>query len=184
MISVIMGVYNGETTVAESVKSIMASTVKDIEFIICDDGSTDRTREILETFARDDARIKLLFNGRNEGLAYSLNCCLAIASGSYIARQDADDVSHSERLERQRDFLDHHSEFGFVGTSARLIHNGEMWGIRRYPRDVDEAMLLFYRQRGVALRGLRTAYAVVRNGRKRLQYAGMLSRLPRRSRGG
>ncbi len=141
MISVIMGVYNGETTVAESVKSIMASTVKDIEFIICDDGSTDRTREILEAFARDDARIKLIFNGRNEGLAYSLNCCLAIASGNYIARQDADDISHSERLERQRDFLDHHSEFGFVGTSARLIHNGEMWGIRRYPRDVDEAML-------------------------------------------
>ncbi len=141
MVSVIMGVYNGEKTVAESIKSVMSSTLKDIEFIICDDGSTDGTREILGRFAQEDARIKLVFNERNEGLGFSLNRCIAASSGEYIARQDADDISHAERLARQRDFLENHSEFGFVGASARLIHDGEMWGILRYPRDVDKAML-------------------------------------------
>ncbi len=137
MISVIMGVYNGAKTVEKSVKSILSSTYKDIEFIICDDASTDATAGILTALAKEDSRIKLLVNERNYGLAHSLNKCLKAASGEYIARHDADDISHSERLEHQLQFLETHPEYGFVGCAARLIYNGEMWGIRRYPRDVD-----------------------------------------------
>ncbi|NCA92138.1 glycosyltransferase [bacterium] len=146
MISVIMGVYNGVKTVEKSINSILSSTYGDIEFIICDDASTDGTVAILSQFAQKDNRIKLLFNERNMGLAYSLNRCLENAKGEYIARQDADDVSHNIRLERELDFLQSHKEYGFVGCSARLMHEGQMWGIRRYPRDIDKHLLIVSNQ--------------------------------------
>lgn len=136
-----MGVYNGEKTVQRAVESILSSTFKDIEFIICDDASTDGTAAILKNIALLDDRVKIITNSRNEGLAVALNKCLEIAKGEYIARQDADDVSHEDRLERQLEFLQSHCEFGFVGCAARLIYNDTMWGIRRYPRDIDKYML-------------------------------------------
>ena len=114
-VSVIMAVYNGERYVREAVDSILNQTFTDLEFIIVDDGSTDRTDRILNTY--DDPRIVRVRNEENIGLTRCLNKGLTLARGRYIARQDADDVSVPERLQMQVDFLDGHPEVALVGTS-------------------------------------------------------------------
>jgi len=127
-VSVIMGVYNGANRVKLAIDSILNQTFKDFEFIICDDGSYDNTFDVLESIAIKDNRIKLIKNNKNLGLAITLNNCLNIASGVYIARMDDDDISLPERLEKQVEFLDSHPEYAFVGTSRNLYDNNGIWG--------------------------------------------------------
>jgi len=92
-VSVVMSVYNGEKYLREAVESILNQTFRDFELIIINDGSTDRTPEILRSF--DDDRIALVENPHRLGLAQSLNKSLKIASEKYLARMDADDVPYS-----------------------------------------------------------------------------------------
>lgn len=113
-VSVLMSVYNGERYLREAVESILNQTFGDFEFIIVNDGSTDRTAEILRGF--DDERMILIDNPHNIGLTRSLNKGLRMARGEYIARMDADDISLPMRLERQAIFLDDHREVGLVGS--------------------------------------------------------------------
>lgn len=115
-VSIIMGVYNGEATLPEALDSILNQTYSDWEFIVCDDCSTDRSREILECYAAKDKRIICIRNLQNKGLAASLNRCLEHVHGSYIARMDCDDLSTKTRLEEQVRFLDSHPEYDLVGT--------------------------------------------------------------------
>src|SRR3990167_10971452 len=103
-ISVIMSVYNGMPFLKEAVASILKQTYRNFEFIIVDDGSRDKSWEYLKSLK--DTRIKLLKNGRNLGLAASLNKALKKAKGDFIARMDADDVSFPQRLETQIKFLE------------------------------------------------------------------------------
>ena len=125
-----MGVYNSRKEwLQRSIESICRQTFSDIEFVICDDASDNDTYQWVQECARRDARIKLLSNLKNEGLAASLNHCLEIATGELIARQDDDDISDVSRLERQVQFLDRHPEFVLVGTSASVIDSqGTVWG--------------------------------------------------------
>lgn len=126
MVSIIMGVYNGEATVSQAIESIIKQTYTDWELIICNDCSTDNTREILEKFSRLDGRIKVISNERNIGLAASLNRCLKEVEGEYIARMDCDDISVEERLEEQVKFLNQHNEFQLVGTYMQAFdENGK-----------------------------------------------------------
>jgi len=128
-ISVIMGVYNGSNYLKESIESIKNQTFKNWELIICDDASTDNSREIIKTYCKNDPRIKLIYNYKNLGLAASLNRCLKYAQGEYIARQDADDISLPTRLEKQLNFLETNKSYDLVGTNAYLINsNSEIWG--------------------------------------------------------
>lgn len=90
-ISIIMGIYNCESTLNEAVASIKNQTVQNWELIMCDDGSSDRTYEIAENLQRADKRIVLLKNEHNLGLNITLNNCLKKARGAYIARMDGDD---------------------------------------------------------------------------------------------
>ena len=120
-ISVIMSVWNSEKYVRQSIESITNQTVRDFEFVIVDDCSADATPEILREFAKKDKRIKLVRNSENIGLTKSLNKALSIAKGEYVARQDADDYSHPDRLRLQRDFLDAHRDISLVGTSAVIV---------------------------------------------------------------
>ncbi len=120
-VSVVMGVYNGSQYLSESVESILNQTFKDFEFIILDDGSTDNSWEILTEYAEHDRRIKLFKNEENIGLTKSLNKGLKLAQGEYIARQDADDISLPERLEKQIKFLDEHSEVILVSANYEYI---------------------------------------------------------------
>lgn len=127
-ISVIMGVYNGEKKIKKAIDSILNQEFSDFEFIICDDGSTDNTVNIIEEYAEKDNRIVLIKNSNNLGLAKTLNNCLEISKGDYIARMDDDDISHSTRFKKQVLFLDNNKEYALVGTSRNLYDSNGIWG--------------------------------------------------------
>jgi len=120
-ISVIMAVYNGEKYLEEAIESILDQSFDDFEFIIVDDGSIDRTSEILREYAKKDERIKIITNSKNIGLTKSLNKAIEQAKGEYIARQDADDISAPERLEKQIRLLESNDNLGCVGCNASVI---------------------------------------------------------------
>lgn len=118
-VSVLISVYNSDDYVRQAIDSILAQTYTDFEFVVVDDASTDRTLEILRSYR--DPRIVLVKNEQNLGLARSLNQGIQISRGEYIARQDADDLSHPQRLAKQVSFLDAHPEVGVVGSAARWV---------------------------------------------------------------
>ncbi len=118
-VSVLMGAYNCAATIGKSIESIIAQTYEDWELLICDDGSVDNTLDIIRAYAKKDKRIKVLFNERNRGLSYTLNRCIEIAEGEYCARMDGDDLCDETRFEKQVDFLDKHTEYGFVSTTMK-----------------------------------------------------------------
>lgn len=99
LITVLMPVYNGQQYLAEAISSILLQTYNDFELLIIDDGSSDNSEKIINVF--NDSRIVYIKNETNRGLIYSLNKGLRLAKGKYIARMDADDVSISERFEKQ-----------------------------------------------------------------------------------
>ena len=113
-VTILMSVYNGEKYLRKAVDSILNQTFKDFEFLIINDGSTDKTAEILQSYR--DPRIKIVNNQKNMGLTKSLSRGLGIAKGDYIARMDADDISMPERLEKQVNMLEQRPELGMVGT--------------------------------------------------------------------
>lgn len=116
-----MAAYNGEPFLAATVQSILDQTFTDFEFIIVDDGSTDSTWKTLTKFAKRDARIVLLRNQSNVGVVRSLNRGLDQSKGKIIVRQDADDISHPERIQKQLAFLDAHPEYGLVAAVPQPI---------------------------------------------------------------
>ena len=132
MISVICPAYNNAKTVRRAAESILCGTYRDIELILVDDGSTDGTAEEIARIAAEDGRAVALFNEENRGIVYSLNRAIAAAHGEYIARMDADDFSHPDRLEKQLAFLEGHPEYAFCASAARLCHDGKAYGERRY----------------------------------------------------
>ena len=120
LVSVIMPVYNGRRYVKEAVDSVLAQTFTNFEFIIVDDGSNDGTDEILRQYAAADKRIRIITR-TNQGVTRSLNEGLAVATGTLIARMDADDISMPTRFEKQVRFLDAHSEHVLVGCRCLLV---------------------------------------------------------------
>lgn len=118
-LSVVMSVFNGERYLAAALDSIIGQSFTDFELIAIDDGSSDRSGEILR--ACGDSRVRVLTNVGNIGLTRSLNRGLVAARGSYIARHDADDVSHPERFARQVEFLDANPGIALVGARVRII---------------------------------------------------------------
>lgn len=115
-----MSVYNGEKYLRESVESILNQTYENYEFIIIDDGSIDKTYSILEDYASQHSQIVLIKNEKNLGLTKSLNLGLKIAKGTYIARQDHDDISLPKRLEKEISYLDKNPDFVLV--TGNLVH--------------------------------------------------------------
>ena len=120
-VSVIMSVYEGERYLRQSVESILNQSFTDIEFLIIEDGSGDDTWDILTEYASQDQRVVLVRNQENIGLTKSLNRGLAQATGKYVARQDADDVSFPGRLATQIEFLQKHDQVGLLGTAYHLV---------------------------------------------------------------
>ncbi len=142
LVSVIMGVYNGQDTLEDAVNSIISQSYQNWEFIICDDCSSDRTWSILEKYRKIDSRITILHNDKNVRLAASLNKCLEISKGKYIARMDADDISLSQRLEKQVSFLEKHPEYDVVGCNRIIFDENGEHGIRTSIEYPDKKMLL------------------------------------------
>jgi len=133
IISVVMAVYNSEKYIREAVDSILNQTFRNFEFIIINDGSTDKTQEILESY--NDPRI-VLTHQKHMGLTKSLNKGIALAKGKYIARQDADDISLPDRLEKQIEFLELHKDISLIGTAAKIIDiRGFYLKTIKYPTD-------------------------------------------------
>jgi len=118
-VTVLMAVYNGERFLRQAVESILNQTFLDFEFLIINDGSSDGTGDILASY--DDPRIRVVDNDRNIGHPQSLNRGLALARGEYIARQDADDISYSERLERQVSFMRKNADVAVLGTQVNYL---------------------------------------------------------------
>ncbi|NQT20569.1 MAG: glycosyltransferase [Planctomycetes bacterium] len=119
-VSAIMTVYNAERYVAEAAESILAQTFTDFEFIIVDDGSTDKSLEILQRHAEQDGRIRLV-SRPNTGIIGALNDGLALARSEFIARMDADDISLPERFSKQLGYLSAHPSCIAVGSRALMI---------------------------------------------------------------
>ena len=131
-VSIIMGVFNGEYRLDKAVNSIMDQSFVDWEFIICDDGSTDKSYEKLLIYSQRDNRIVVIRNDANIGLAQTLNNCLNKSQGEYIARMDDDDFAHKDRLLKQVEFLDKNPEYGIVATGRNFVDHQGVWGKDTY----------------------------------------------------
>ena len=128
-ISIIMGIYNCEETLDEAIQSILSQTYKCWELIMCDDGSTDNTYKIAKGFEEKyPDKIKVIKNEKNLGLNQTLNNCLRIAEGKYIARMDGDDISLHTRFEKEIEFLETHPEFAVVSTPMIMFDENGDWG--------------------------------------------------------
>ena len=137
MVTVLMAVYNGEQYLRHAVESILNQTLRDFEFLIVNDGSTDASRHIL--LELDDPRVRLIENNRNFGLTKSLNNGIQAASGRYVARQDADDISEPKRLATQVEYMETHPAVAAVGSWCREIDAyGRVVGKMRLPTDANE----------------------------------------------
>jgi len=119
-ISVLMPVYNAEKYIEAAVESILNQTFTEFEFIIINDGSSDGTLALLEGYAEQDKRIRLI-SRENKGLVATLNEGLKLAKTSLIARMDADDIALPDRLKIQKEYLDKHSDVVCIGARARVI---------------------------------------------------------------
>jgi glycosyltransferase involved in cell wall biosynthesis len=119
-LSVVMSVYNGERYLDECMQSILQQSFTNFEFIVINDGSTDKSLDILKQYQQSDDRVYII-NQSNAGLSASLNRGIAIAKGKYIARMDADDISYSTRFEEQIKFLEHDLECVICGAQADIM---------------------------------------------------------------
>lgn len=143
-VSVIMSVFNGAEYLRQSIDSILNQTFTDFEFIIINDGSTDKSLQILQSYK--DPRI-VLISRPNKGLTASLNEGIAKARGQYIARQDADDISSSSRLEKEVAYLNKNSTSGLVGSNyIHIDEKGHETGARTHvfthPDDLKSCLVL------------------------------------------
>ena len=120
-VSVIMAVHNGERYLREAMESLLCQSLHGFEFIAVDDGSTDGTGRMLEEYGAKDSRVVLLCNKHNVGLTASLNRALSVARGELIARQDADDVSSSDRFALQAAHMKGNPGVGLLGTAYHVV---------------------------------------------------------------
>ena len=129
-ISILMGIYNCAPTLREAIDTIVAQTYDNWEFIICDDGSKDESHAIaLEYAAKDPKRFRIIQNEKNLGLNATLNKCLRLADGDYIARMDGDDLCEPDRFEKEAAFLNDHPEYAIVSCHMTMFDDSGTWGL-------------------------------------------------------
>ena len=121
-ISVIMGIYNCADTLESAINCIVNQTYTNWELIMCDDGSTDNTVKIAEIYVNKySEKMTLLINEQNYGLNYTLNRCLSVAKGDYIARMDGDDLCSPYRFQKEIDVLEHESSIAIVSSNMTFF---------------------------------------------------------------
>lgn len=131
-ISILMGIYNCAPTLREAIDSIIAQTYDNWEFIICDDGSKDESHAIaLEYAAKDPKRFRIIQNEKNLGLNATLNKCLRLADGAYVARMDGDDLCEPDRFEKLAAVLNDHPEYAIVSSHMTTFDESGTWGLVR-----------------------------------------------------
>ncbi|BFU94016.1 MAG: hypothetical protein NTNFB02_07380 [Nitrospira sp.] len=137
LVSVLLPVYNGDKYLRAAIESMLSQSFADFELIVIDDGSTDRSAEVIRAF--QDSRIRA-YRQENQGLAETLNRAIELSRGNYLARQDQDDVSLPQRLENQVAYMNSHPHCGLVGTWAEIVTGTEATG--RVHRHASENSLL------------------------------------------
>ena len=137
-ISVVMPVHNALPFLDASVKSVLEQTLTDFEFVILDDASTDGSTELLREWARRDARIQLHESSERLGLSGSSNAVVAKAKAAIVARMDADDVAHPDRLRRQLNIIESRPDIAVIGTlcdgidaTGRVVRPRDRWRLVR-----------------------------------------------------
>lgn len=118
-ISVVMPVYNSSRYLKEAIESILSQSYADFEFLIFNDGSTDDSLSIIQSYK--DKRIKLFSCKQKRGYVVHLNEGIRLAKGKYIARMDADDISLPQRFQKEIDFLERHKSIALVGCFGSII---------------------------------------------------------------
>ncbi len=141
-VTVILPAYNGERYLREAIDSVLAQTYRDFELWVCNDGSTDGTVAIIDSYA--DSRVKRIDNPYNMGLVATLNRAFALVESPYVARMDDDDLWHPEKLELQMKLLESRPEVGVCGTSIHKF--GDVDALHIFPEESDalKVGLLFY----------------------------------------
>ena len=136
VISVLMGVLNCGATLDESLECLAAQTEQRWECIICDDGSTDRSGDVIRKWQEKlPGRIISLRNENNRGLSFTLNRCLEHSSGTYIARMDGDDRCSPDRFEKELAYLTSHPGMCIVSTDMQCFDEAGTWGLSVYPTE-------------------------------------------------
>ncbi|TFF87206.1 MAG: glycosyltransferase [Promethearchaeota archaeon] len=128
--------YNRENLISETIESILNQTYSNFEYIIIDDGSTDNSWKIIQTYAKKDERIKPYRNEKNLGIVKTRNRGFKLSSkkSKYFAIIDSDDIAILNRLELQVDFLEQNPNYGLVGSSKYIINkDSRVIGFRDYP---------------------------------------------------
>ncbi len=142
-ISVVMPAYNASRFIGESIESILNQTLKNFELIIVNDGSTDDTVDIVNSY--NDPRIRLIHNPENLGIVATLNNGITEARSEFIARLDADDIAVANRLEEQLKYMLANPDVELLGTWAKTftdnVHDSEDWTISN--RDLTFNLLFF-----------------------------------------
>lgn len=135
LVSVVMPVYNAGEFLSEAIESILSQTYKNFKLVIINDNSTDSTPEILRGYkSRYPKIIRLITLKRNIGDSQAANIGFRVARGEFVARMDADDISHPERIAKQVEFMLKHPEIIMLGTQAEIIsENGEKIGEKIFP---------------------------------------------------
>jgi hypothetical protein len=121
VVSVLMTVFNAGRFFEPAIRSILNQTFRNFEFLIVDDASTDGSAEVAELWARRDPRIRVIRNTENKGQTKCLNQGLQLTRGRWVARQDADDLAHPSRLEKQYQFATIRPEIVLLGSNGRII---------------------------------------------------------------
>lgn len=116
LVSVIMPAYNAEQFIDRAIHSVLRQSVDDIELVVVDDASTDKTIEIVSGIADNDDRVKLVRSASNQGPAAARNAGIRVANGEFIAFNDADDVWNTRKLEIQLGYLEKNQSIDGVGS--------------------------------------------------------------------
>ena len=134
-VSVLLSVYNGALHLKKALLSIQDQSLQDWELVAVDDGSSDESGAILQSFAAEDPRIRVLQNQSNQGLAASLNRGILECRGEFIARQDADDISLHSRLKLQSEYMEQNPGLAICGSAVEHIdgHGHELGKVARQP---------------------------------------------------
>ena len=129
-----MPVFNAAKFLDESIQSILNQTFSDFEFIIIDDASTDNSWKIIKSYAKSDKRIIAIKNHINLGVSLTSNIAISYARGKFLARMDADDISVSNRFEKQINFFKKHSQVVALGGQCFVIdENNQNIGNKNFP---------------------------------------------------
>ncbi len=137
-VSVVMSCYNAENHIRGAIESVLMQELCDFEFIIVNDGSTDKTSEILKEYSQRDDRV-IVIDKKNTGLADSLNMGIKRARAKWIARMDADDVCLPSRLVKQLDYLKKHQGISILGSGAIYVNKKkEVLGVVALPTTASE----------------------------------------------